>query len=129
MFCSICQKSFKADKMYKLHLKSNQHLREEQRFNENPYIFRKKIGCLFVEHFLRFIGSLEEFTEINKAYCLYISANKYRIKGSLYKTLEECISEMEKYAQIKTQTGKTFVKKLETKAKENEVLLDDLIFY
>lgn len=104
MFCSLCQQTFKAAKAYHEHLGRKKHLEYKAEFDSNPSKFRNKITKHFLEDFIRFVSRLSEPLEIQVAYQRYMTGNKYRISGSNFRKIEECLPNLKNRIKIEEET-------------------------
>lgn len=126
MFCGICQKAFKAYKMYNIHMQSKPHNDMFKVFENNPREFREKISEKFIEHFTLFISNIYEYTKIDIAYQKYISGNKYRIKGSSFKSINDCISILIEYVSVKNINGEYYIKRQDIDIIPKKINVDEL---
>ncbi|KAI5169744.1 hypothetical protein PAEPH01_0963 [Pancytospora epiphaga] len=110
-FCSVCQKGFKLAKTYDIHIASDTHKVIHKKLLENPKIFKRKLSKCFITHFASFISNLEKYTEINIAYQQYLGCGRYRIKGTVYKGLHECVKDLSTRVSLQQIDGAYYVKR------------------
>lgn len=128
MFCSICQKSFKHQKTYQEHQRSDNHKFQEGISKANPKEFKRNLSNKFLEHFVSFISNLKEKCEINSVYSKYIINNKYRINGTFYRTINDVLEDIENKVFVEKIDGAVYVKRLEPENYESSVDVEDLVF-
>lgn len=126
LFCSICQKAFKSDKTFRMHLRSATHSSEESLFRRDPGRFRRGLTRKFTDHFVSFVSGLEDFLGADLAYQRYVAGNKYRIKGTLYASLRECVESIRDRITVKEDAGSIFIKKGDCSIRKRRMCLEDL---
>ncbi|KAI4291024.1 hypothetical protein PAPHI01_0298 [Pancytospora philotis] len=127
MFCSICQRSFKVDKTYAEHLKTRAHAEQARRFSADPSLHRRQMGDIFVSHFISFVSGIDDYTELDLAYRSYLSGNRYRIKGTNYKSIHDCAPLLAHRVDLKEEGGVHYVRKRQIGIKKRPVRLEEIV--
>lgn len=125
-FCRICQRSFQNERSYGAHAGSAAHARAQRDFDADPLAHRTRLTSRFVSHFVSFIANKSEYTELNTAYQQYIAGNRYRIRGTRYRTLAEAVGAIRDRVSVRVSGGEYHVKRLEGRVVAREVDLEDL---
>lgn len=127
MFCSICQKSYKLRSNYEMHLKTRHHRTLEKKYNSNPGEFRAHVSKVFISRFVASIANIKDYVEIGIAYQRFIEHSNYRLKGTCYKALLDCIADLEGRVDVLKINNMYYVKMHSVSIHRNRLKLIELL--
>ncbi|TBU17113.1 hypothetical protein CWI41_010140 [Ordospora colligata] len=112
MFCIACQRKFNTKKAYKAHVETNSHLKHEDEYRKNKNQVLERNTSNFIADFQSYISQIVEYKEMGQVYKDYLSKSRFRIEGTLFKSIEEVIEKICSGISVLRQDGKILVKQL-----------------